>query len=72
MGASEGPVVGHQMRNAALAGRPVGPPRGGNCYLDNIEISQAKRETLLLVCPFLRKVLKKETGPSIIRVRYYT
>nr|DAW35294.1 MAG TPA: hypothetical protein [Inoviridae sp.] len=25
----------------APAGRPVGPPRGGSCYLDNIEITQA-------------------------------
>jgi hypothetical protein len=36
------------------------PPRGGLwgrrgaviCYLDNIEISEAKRETLLFACPF--------------------
>lgn len=64
MGASEGAASGHKMRNAAPAGRPVGPPRGGIdlsflgglggrsppdfCYLDNIEITEAKREILLL------------------------
>ena len=30
-------------------------PRGGSCYLDNIEISEAIRETLLFVCPFCKK-----------------
>lgn len=59
------------------AEHPHGAARGAavgvlSCYLDNIEITQAKRETLLFACPFLLKVLKKETGPIIIRVCYYT
>lgn len=45
----------------APAGRPVGPPRGGICYLDNIEITQANRQTLLLCLSFyaFSKIAKK-------------
>lgn len=51
MGASQGADIEHKMiSQTAPAGRPVGPPRGGFCYLDNIEITEAKREILLL-CP---------------------
>jgi hypothetical protein len=66
VGAPEGADTGNQIRNAAPAGRPVGPPRGGIdlsflgglggrsppdfCYLDNIEITEANRQILLL-CP---------------------
>lgn len=34
-GVSECAAVGHKMRSkTAPAGRPVGPPRGGSCYLE--------------------------------------
>ncbi len=49
MGVKKGSDFGDKVRSkTAPAGRPVGPPRGGSCYLDNIEITEAKRETLSL------------------------
>ena len=44
MGAPEGADTGHKMRYAAPRGAARGAAAGAaNCYLDNIEITEAKR-----------------------------
>jgi len=54
VGVAQGADTGDKIiEKTAPAGRPVGPPRGGYCYLDNIEITQAKREDFLFACLFL-------------------
>lgn len=50
----------------APAGRPVGPPRGGSCYLDNIEISEANCKTFLFVC-LLMLIFAFCEGVSLLR-----
>lgn len=92
MGVAEGADIGDKVKKnrprgaarGAAAGRCRSLVFGGSggrsppdfCYLDNIEITQANRQTLLLCLSFFLAfefcVLKKETGPIIIRVCYYT
>lgn len=59
------------------AEHPHGAARGAavgvlSCYLDNIEITQAKRETLLFVCPFFMKSIEKRDRADYNKVCYYT